>query len=100
MVRSWDKFATIDWAEQPGLAVTNRMISSFSRSKRAFFWEPFPNLRGDINANVYVYTYQTNGGFPYSIVTGCVVFQLAVASFLAFPSAMIGAILLSLPCIP
>ena len=28
------------------------------------FWEPFPNLRGDINANVYVYTYQTNGGFP------------------------------------
>ena len=42
MVRSWDKFATIDWAEHPGFAVTNRIISSFSRSKRAFFWEPLP----------------------------------------------------------
>lgn len=70
IVRSWDKFATIDWAEHPGFAVTNRIISSFSRSKRAFFWEPLPSLLGDINANVCVYSYQTNGGIPYSIVTG------------------------------
>ena len=70
IVRSCAKFATMDWAEHPGFAVTNRIISSFSRSNRAFFWEPLPNLRGDINVNLDVYGYQTNGGFPYSIVTG------------------------------
>jgi hypothetical protein len=47
--RSLERLATIDWAEHPGFIPTNRKISSFNRSNRAFFWEPFPSLRGGMN---------------------------------------------------
>ena len=100
MTLSWDRFATMDWAEHPGFAVTNRIISFFSRSNRAFFWEPFPNRLGDIITTFVVYGYERNGGNPYSNETGWVVFQLAVASFFALPSAIIGAILSNRPCMP
>ncbi len=90
----------MDWAEHPGFAVTNRIISDFSRSNRAFFWEPFPNRLGDIITTFVVYGYERNGGNPYSNETGWVVFQFAVASFFALPSAIIGAILSNRPCMP
>ena len=70
ITRSWDKFATMDCAEHPGFAVTNRIISFFNRSNRAFFWEPFPNRLGDIITTFVVYGYERNGGFPYSNETG------------------------------
>lgn len=48
IARSFDKFATIDWAEHPGFAPTKLSISVFNRSNRACFCEPFPSLLGGI----------------------------------------------------
>jgi hypothetical protein len=86
----------MDWAEHPWLAVTNLIISCFNLSNLAFFWVPMPPLLCFISRQNQVNPYQRYGGNPNQIsqskFTGCSVFQLAVASFFAFPSAIIGLI--------